>query len=178
MAHLHIWAQNNFQGIRAFGRTFQRVTEGKSKFEVPIIHQSTARLGNEQLSQCNYAMLRHRETPNLQVIILSDNDYRIEPTSWLSNSIRTLVGIAEFCPGTAILCISLLSDRNYYIEEEKVRIRQIIESSPKHFFVDIGGELEPSDLSQTRYLSEMGVRKVTRILLKVIMGTPVSAFLE
>ena len=178
MAQLHIWAQSNLQGIKSFPRTFQRFTEGRSKFETPVIHLSTSRLGNEQLTKFNQVILRNRELPNLQVIIVSNNDFRPEQESWLSNSIQTLCGVAEFCPGTAILCISLITEDNPQITEERRRIRHLIESSPKHFFVNLGRELEPTDFSATRCLSEIGVRKITRILLKLITGTPISVFLE
>jgi hypothetical protein len=178
MVSVHIWCQNNCQGIQNFDKYFQKFTEDRTRFNTPIIHRSISKLSNDQLTKIIYSILNHRETPNLQILIISNNDFQALNEHWLPGSIRTLCGVAEICPGTSIACLNLITEENLQRREVKERIRRIFALSLKHVYVDLGQDLEQTDLSPTQCLSDMGIRKLTRALIRVIMKLPANVFLE
>jgi hypothetical protein len=178
MVSVHIWCQNNCQGIQNFDKYFQKFTEERTRFNTPIIHKSFSKLNNDQLTKITYSILNHRETPNLQILIISNNDFQALDEHWLPGSIRTLCGVAEICPGTSIICLNLITDDSLQRKEVRERVRRIFASSFKHFYVDLGQELEQSDLSTTQCLSDIGVRKLTRSLIRIILKLPASIFLD
>ena len=177
MVSVHIWCQNNCS-LQNYDNYFQRFTEGRTRFNKPIIHKSCSKLNNDQLTRINYSILNQRETPNLQILIVSNNDFQAINEHWLPGTIRTLCGVAEFCPGTSIVCLDLITEETLQRREVKERIRRIFALSLRHFYVDLGQHLDQTDLSTNQCLSEVGIRKLTRSLTKLITRIPANAFLE
>jgi hypothetical protein len=174
MVPIHIWSQNNCQGLNNFDSHFQRFTEGRTRYQNPVLHQSPVRISNEQIVRINYSMLDHRETPNLQILIISNDDFQISSPNWLPGSIQTLFGVAEICPGTVLVCVNLLTDENTEVRE---KIKRIFAQPSRHFHVDLGQDFGPADLSSHRCISELGARKLKRMLMKVITRMPSGVFL-
>ena len=177
MVSVHIWCQNNCP-LQNYDNYFQRFTEGRTRFNKPVIHRSYTKLNNEQLARINYSILNQRETPNLQILIISNNDFQAQNEHRLPGSIRTLCGVAEICPGTSITCVNLITEDSLQKKEVKERIRRIFALSSKHFYIDLGQDFDQDDLSADQCLSDIGIRKLTRSLTRLITKIPANAFLE
>ena len=136
------------------------------------------RLSNEQLVRISYNILQNRESPNLQVIVVTDRDDRSSNDLYLTNSIQAICGLAEFCSGTSILCLDLITESTQRSKETKSKLKSIIEASSRNYIINLGSKLEPSDFLINDELSEFGRRKLQRALLKAITEFPTSALLE
>ena len=178
MVPIHIWCSNHCQSLEKFDKNFQAFTQNKSCYSVPIVHCSLRRLSTDHLVRISYAILQNRESPNLQVLVLTDRDDRLSNENYLTNSIQTICGLADFCSGTSILCIDLLNESSPRSREVKLKLKTIVESSSRNYIINLGAKLEPSDYLVNDELSEFGRRKLQRSLIKAITEFPTSALLE
>ncbi len=177
MTSVHIWCQNGFPNLREFPTKFRQFTASHRRFNTPVIHVCSEKLGNDQIARINYCILNQRELPNLQIVLLANRDVNCPDPSWPGRTFRTLSGISEFCPGTSIICVSLINHETEIRERIKREIRDAMEFRLNNYFIDLGRELTDTDFDSPNHLSEVGSRKLHRTLLKIITGMPMTAFL-
>lgn len=177
MTSVHLWCQNGFPNLREFPSRFRQFTANQRRFHQPVVHVCAEQLNNDQVARINYCILNQRELPNLQIILLGNRDINCRDSTWPSRIFRTLCGIAEICPGTSIVCVSLVSHETEMRARVKREIREALESRLNNYFIDLGRELSESDFDALGCLSDVGTRKLHRTLLKIITGMPQTAFL-
>lgn len=177
MVSIDIWHTGKSAGIAGFDKYFNKFTEKRTRYFTPVLHSDWAILDKSHLVKISQTIIEKRETPNLQIIIIADDDYRRSDGFWLTNSIQTICGVADFCPGTVIILISILSENSQHLIECRERLRQIIDTFRQHIFVDFDKKLEQTDYGLNQYLTEIGVRKLRKLLLNRILALPMINFL-